>query len=111
MPALNLHHLRLFHAVAAEGTLTGAARRLNLAQSALSTQLKTLEATLGHDLFERRGRGLVLTEAGRIAFDHAETIFRTAEDLTATLRETGGSRRALRVGQGDRCSVLQWETG
>lgn len=98
MPTLNLHHLRLFHAVAAEGTLTGAARRLNLAQSALSTQLKTLEATLGHDLFERRGRGLVLTEAGRIAFDHAETIFRTAEDLTATLRETGGSRRALRVG-------------
>lgn len=95
---LNLHHLRLFRAVALDGTLTGAARRLNLSQSALSTQLRALEAALGHDLFERRGRGLVLTEAGRIALDHAEAIFRTADDLTATLRETGRARRALRVG-------------
>ncbi|SET54654.1 LysR family transcriptional regulator [Oceanicella actignis] len=95
---LNLHHLRLFRAVAREGTLTGAARRLNLSQSALSTQIRTLEAALGQELFERRGRGLVLTEAGRIALDHAEAIFRTAEDLVATLRERGAPRQALRVG-------------
>jgi LysR family transcriptional activator of nhaA len=98
MAQLNLHHLRLFRAVATDGTLTGAARRLNLSQSALSSQLRTLEASLGHDLFERRGRGLVLTEAGRIALDHAEAIFRTADDLAATLAETGRARRALRVG-------------
>ena len=98
MASLNLHHLRLFRAVASDGTLTGAARGLNLSQSALSTQIKTLEASLGHNLFERRGRGLILTEAGRIALDHAEAIFRTADDLTATLRETGRGRRALRVG-------------
>lgn len=98
MAILNLHHLRLFRAVAHDGTLTGAARTLNLSQSALSTQIKALEASLGHDLFERRGRGLVLTEAGRIALDHATDIFRTAEDLTATLKETGRVRRALRVG-------------
>ncbi|MFN4184852.1 MAG: LysR family transcriptional regulator [Hyphomonas sp.] len=98
MGQLNLHHLRLFRAVASDGTLTGAARGLNLSQSALSTQLRALEASLGQDLFERRGRGLVLTEAGRIALDHAEAIFRTADDLTATLRDTGRARRALRVG-------------
>lgn len=98
MASLNLHHLRLFRAVASDGTLTGAARALNLSQSALSTQIKALEGALGHDLFERRGRGLILTEAGRIALDHAEAIFRTAEDLTATLSETGRGRRALRVG-------------
>jgi len=98
MPQLNLHHLRLFRAVARDGTLTGAARGLNLSQSALSTQIRTLEATLGHDLFERRGRGLVLTEAGRIALDHAEAIFRTADDLTATLAQAPGTRRVLRVG-------------
>ncbi|MFZ5963689.1 LysR family transcriptional regulator [Thalassococcus sp. BH17M4-6] len=98
MSNLNLHHLRLFRAVAHDGTLTGAARTLNLSQSALSTQIRTLEASLGQDLFERRGRSLILTEAGRIALDHAESIFRTAEDLTATLRESGGGRRALRVG-------------
>lgn len=95
---MNLHHLRLFRAVAADGTLTGAARRLNLSQSALSTQIKALEASLGHELFERRGRSLVLTEAGRIALDHADAIFRTAEDLAAVMRETGKVRRALRVG-------------
>lgn len=98
MAHLNLHHLRLFRAVAHDGTLTGAARALNLSQSALSTQIKALEAALEQDLFERRGRRLILTEAGRIALDHAESIFRTAEDLSATLRERGGGRRALRVG-------------
>ncbi len=98
MASLNLHHLRLFRAVASDGTLTGAARGLNLSQSALSTQIRALEASLGHDLFERRGRGLILTEAGRIALDHADAIFRTAEDLTAILRETGRGRLALRVG-------------
>jgi LysR family transcriptional activator of nhaA len=96
--AVNLHHLRLFRAVARDGTLTGAARGMNLSQSALSTQIKALEASLGHDLFERRGRGLVLTEAGRIALDHAEAIFRAEEDLLATLRDAGTVRRALRVG-------------
>lgn len=98
MALLNLHHLRLFRAVALDGTLTGAARQLGLSQSALSAQLRTLEGSLGHALFERRGRGLVLTEAGRIALDHAESIFRTAADLTATLNEASHSRRALRVG-------------
>jgi LysR family transcriptional regulator, transcriptional activator of nhaA len=98
MPQLNLHHLRLFRAVARVGTLTGAAQSMNLSQSAVSTQLRTLETALGHDLFERRGRGLVLTEAGRIALDHAETIFRTADDLMATLALAQGARRALRVG-------------
>lgn len=98
MSRLNLHHLRLFQAVATERTLTGAARRLNLSQSALSSQLKALEASLGHDLFERVGRGLVLTEAGRIALDHADAIFRTADELSATLAETGRARLALRVG-------------
>lgn len=96
--SLNLHHLRLFRAVARDGTLTGAARTLNLSQSALSTQVKALETALGHDLFERRGRGLVLTELGRIALDHAEAIFRTADDLTATLRTATRARTALRVG-------------
>jgi LysR family transcriptional activator of nhaA len=98
MSRINLHHLHLFRAVANNGGLTRAANRLNLSQSALSTQIKALETALGHDLFERRGRGLVLTEAGRIALDHAETIFRTADDLGATLNETGRGRRLLRVG-------------
>lgn len=98
MSTLNLHHLRLFRAVARDGTLTGAARALNISQSAVSTQIKSLEGALGHDLFARSGRNLVLTEAGRIALDHAEEIFRTAEDLSASLKTTGNRRQALRIG-------------
>lgn len=95
---LNYHHLRYFHAVAHDGNLTRAAGRLNLSQSALSTQIKTLEDRLGHALFERAGRKLVLTEAGRIALDHADRIFRTGDELVGTLRQTGEGRQALRVG-------------
>ena len=73
--ALNFHHLRLFQAIAREGGLTRAAERLNLSQSALSTQLQKLEAQLGHALFDRRGKRLALTEAGRIALDYADTAF------------------------------------
>ena len=98
MAALNLHHLRLFRAVALDGTLTGAARSLNISQSAISTQIKALEEQMGHTLLERRGRNLVLTEAGGIALDHAEEIFRTADHLSATLKSAGAPRKALRVG-------------
>lgn len=98
MAVLNLHHLRLFRAVARDGTLTGAARSLNISQSAVSIQIKSLEAALGHDLFERSGRNLVLSEAGRIALDHADEIFRTAENLMATLMHAEGKRRVLRIG-------------
>ncbi|MGD9294216.1 MAG: LysR family transcriptional regulator [Roseobacter sp.] len=98
MSTLNLHHLRLFRAVARDGTLTGAARALNISQSAVSTQIKALEAALGHDLFERRGRNLVLSEAGRIALDHADEIFRAADNLTSTLKRSEARRSALRIG-------------
>ncbi|MCA0928285.1 LysR family transcriptional regulator [Ruegeria profundi] len=95
---LNYHHLRYFWAVAHDGNLTRTAQRLNLSQSALSVQIKQLEERLGHDLFERRGRQLYLTEAGRIALDHADAIFSTGQQLVATLTETVQTRKALRVG-------------
>jgi LysR family transcriptional activator of nhaA len=98
MSALNYHHLRYFWAVAHDGNLTRTAKRLNLTQSALSVQIRQLEARLGHALFERRGRHLHLTEAGRIALDHADTIFATGEELLATLRDAQTRRQALRVG-------------
>ncbi|MGC4408392.1 LysR family transcriptional regulator [Rhizobium rosettiformans] len=98
MPELNYHHLRYFRAVAHDGNLTRTAERLNLSQSALSIQIKQLEERLGHSLFERRGRQLYLTEAGRIALDHADTIFSAGEELVETLKETGRTRRAIRIG-------------
>jgi len=99
MQHLNFNHLRYFWAVAHGGNLTRTAERLNVSQSALSTQIRTLEGQLGHALFERRGKQLHLTEAGRIALDHADAIFRSGEELLATLKQTGDrARRILRIG-------------
>ncbi len=99
MAALNYHHLRLFRAIARDGGLTRAAERLNLSQSALSAQLQKLEAMLGHSLFDRRGKRLVLTEAGRIALDYADTVFEAGDELVSTLQgRPPGSRQVLRIG-------------
>lgn len=98
MSRLNYNHLRYFRAVAHEGSLTRAAERLHLSPSALSTQIRQLEERLGHQLFERRGRQLHLTEAGRIALDHADAIVTTGEELVATLDQRGHARQPLRVG-------------
>lgn len=98
MRSLNYHHLRYFREVATEGNLGRAAARLNVAQSALSIQIKQLEERIGHQLFDRIGRTLVLTEAGRIALDYADRIFSSGDELLATLDQSGTVSRPLRVG-------------
>lgn len=108
---LNYHHLRYFWAIAHEGGLTRAAAKLNVAQSALSIQLKQLEDNLGHPLFVRKNRQLVLTEAGQIALRHADSIFRTGEELIDTLQHRGRkSLQILRIGAVATLSRnFQWE--
>jgi LysR family transcriptional regulator, transcriptional activator of nhaA len=99
MAFLNYHHLRYFRAIANEGTLTGAAARLGVAQSSLSVQLKQLEETLGQPLFHRESKSLILSEAGRIALDYAESIFRSGDELISVLQNRPTDRRrVLRVG-------------
>jgi LysR family transcriptional activator of nhaA len=99
MADLNFNHLRYFWAVAHEGSLTRAAERLHLSQSALSVQIQKLEHQMGHSLFERVGRRLVLTEAGQIALDYADTVFAAGNELMSTLQgRPATSRLVLRVG-------------
>jgi LysR family transcriptional activator of nhaA len=99
MKGLNFNHLRYFWAVAHEGSLTRAATRLNLSQSALSVQIQKLEHQMGHRLFERVGKRLVLTEAGRISLDYADTVFEAGDELMSTLDgRPQASRQVLRVG-------------
>ena len=99
MADLNFHHLRYFWAIAHERSLSRAAERLHVSPSALSIQLRQLEQRLGVSLFERRNRRLELTEAGRIALEYADSIFRKGEELLGTLRGAATSGRAvLRVG-------------
>ena len=98
MDRLNYHHLRYFHAVATEGGLTAAARALNVSQSAVSAQLAALEDRLGHPLFDRVGRRMELTEAGRVALAHAERAFAAGRALVAELAHGRDAGAPLRVG-------------
>lgn len=96
---LNYKHLRYFWAVAHAGSLARASEQLHVSASALSIQIQKLEEQLGHKLFEREGRQLVINEAGRVALDYADTIFTAGADLLGTLRGLDDqARRTLRIG-------------
>jgi len=96
---LNYNHLYYFHVAAMEGSVGAAAARLGVTQPTISEQLRSLERNLGVTLFERRSTGLVLSEAGRIAFEHTSVMFRAGDRLTKDLeRSTAPRTRTLRVG-------------
>lgn len=82
---LNFHHLRYFWMVANTGSLTAAAERLGLRAQTLSSQITQLEQSLGRALFQPVGRGLGLTEAGRIALRYADQIFQLGEQMAESL--------------------------
>ena len=96
---LNYHHLYYFWAVAKDGNLTRTAAQLHVSQSALSSQIKSLEDDLGQALFLREGRSLQLTEAGRLALTYAETIFVTGNELYALMKDGEfRKRQTVRIG-------------
>ncbi|MFZ4735006.1 MAG: transcriptional activator NhaR [Bradymonadia bacterium] len=86
MDWLNYHHLHYFWLVAREGGVGRAAQRLRLSHPTVSAQVKALEDMLGERLFEKRGRGLVLTEMGRVVYDYADEIFTIGRELVDTVR-------------------------
>jgi LysR family transcriptional activator of nhaA len=83
---LNYHHLRYFWAVAKEGGLSQASKRLNVSQPTISEQIQSLEMSLGVKLFRRSGRKLELTETGHSVYRFAEDIFSIGSDLLDTIR-------------------------
>jgi len=86
MEWLNYHHLYYFWTIAQEGSLSSAAARLHLSHSTLSEQLKLLENALGQELFDRKGRRLVLTEFGTEVASYAEDIFTLGQELVQITR-------------------------
>lgn len=97
--SLNFHHLRYFWTVAKEGHLTRSAQRLNVSQSALSSQIRQLEDHLGQALFIRQGRSLQLTDTGHLVLEYADSIFNLSGELLSIL-EAGEMQRVqqLRIG-------------
>src|SRR3954452_235416 len=77
--ALTLQQLTYFLAAAEHGSFSAAAASLLMAQPSLSEQIRRLEAELGVPLFMRAGRGIELTEAGRLLRAHAERTLAEAQ--------------------------------
>src|SRR5215213_4463224 len=89
---MELWQLRTFRVVAETLNFTRASERLHLTQSAISHQIKALEAELRVPLFIRAKRGVILTDAGKIALEYASRIL----DETEEMREkVAGRERAL----------------
>jgi DNA-binding transcriptional LysR family regulator len=91
----NLHRLRLFLAVARLGSYTAAARELSIAQPAISHQVKSLEAELGTRLFDRRGRHIELTAAGRTLLETCTDVFHRLDEGARALAELNAGTRGI----------------
>jgi DNA-binding transcriptional LysR family regulator len=97
--SLNLHHVRLFAAVAQHASFTRAAAALNMSQPAVSKALGELERQVGLPLFDRTGRAVRLTDAGEALYARARELFGIERAAEHELREMRGLERGLlRVG-------------
>jgi len=98
---LNLHLLRVFHAVTTEGSFSAAARRLHISQPAVSKAVSELERQLDVVLIERSGaragQGLTLTEAGSALNAHARAIFALEHAAVEELQQRSGLKRGKLV--------------
>jgi LysR family transcriptional regulator, salicylic acid-responsive activator of bsdBCD len=96
---LDLKQLRYFMAIVEEKTVLAASKRLHMSQPPLSQQLRTMEEDLGVSLFYRRGRNLVITEAGKALYQHAYQMIKLLEAAEAEVKEIGsGEKGKLRIG-------------
>ena len=88
-----LHQLRIFQEVAKQDSLSKVAEKLLISQPGVSMQIKALERSVGLPLFEKSGRTLQLTEAGRELLAYSERIFELLDEANLVLEELGGLRR------------------
>lgn len=96
---MEIHQLQYFLAAAECGTVSRAAGRCHVAQPSLSQQLKKLEGYLGVKLFDRLGRGIALTDAGRALLPRARRILEEVRDTEANLkRNAEGCHGTLVIG-------------
>ncbi len=91
--------MRAFYAIVEEGNISHAAQRLDIAQPALSRQMKRLETSLGVQLFERGSRRIRLTDAGKVMYARVEHILGIVDGAVREITEMGsGVAGAVRLG-------------
>ena len=105
---MTLDQLRVFVAVAERQHVTRAAEALNLGQSAVSAAISALELRHNTKLFHRVGRGIALTEEGRLFLDAARAVLSQAEAAELLLADLGGGRRGMLLVQASQTIASYW---
>lgn len=96
---MEIKDMRAFYAIVEEGNISHAAQRLDIAQPALSRQMKRLEESLGVQLFERGSRRIRLTEAGRVLYQRIEHILGMVDGTVREITDIGtGVAGTIRLG-------------
>ena len=96
---MDIKDMRAFYAIVEEGNISHAAQRLDIAQPALSRQMKRLETSLGVQLFERGSRRIRLTDAGRVMYTRVEHILGMVDGTVREITEIGsGIAGSIRLG-------------
>jgi len=90
---MTIHQLRVFLAVARHNSYTRAAEELRLTQPAVSAQVRELERTLDSSFFERVGRTIVLTEAGKELLAYAQNVCTLLDEAKLVMEELGELKR------------------
>ena len=98
MRHLNYKHLRYFWTVANEGSIARASESLHITPQTISGQLKLLDEEVGEPLFQRAGRGLVMTDTGRLVKQYADDIFSLGSELSQMVRGRQAEQSVLNVG-------------
>ncbi len=96
---MSLDQLRSFVAVAEEGALVRAAKRLHISQPPLTRKIRRLEEELGAALFERQPRGMRLTEQGRVFLPRARHILEAVDDALSAVTPDLDLRLLTREGR------------
>lgn len=99
MNFMKLYQIEVFQAVMKTGSMTAAARLLNLSQPSITKHIQALEATIGAKLFVREGRGIVPTPTATSLFEEVHVLFNQADNIDRLLASiSGDARLRLRIG-------------
>lgn len=104
---MDLAALRIFRAVAEDGSVTQAAMRLNTVQSNVTARIRQLEDELATPLFDRINRRLVITPAGRLLVDYAERLLALAEEASDAVRAHDRPQGLLRLGSAETTAAVR----
>jgi LysR family transcriptional regulator, cell division regulator len=99
--------LRIFRAVASEGSVSKAALQLHCVQSNVTTRVRQLENELGTELFYRRKRGMTLTPAGKILLEYADRAIQLLKEAELAVRDIGQIKGSLSIGSTESAAAVR----